>query len=540
MRVPPGSSLRPRLSVVVSRLGAVDASGEELDRLVAYSYLSVADRSSRAAYIAIMRIFTGTLLADLSADEVAERLADQGVALTADEVAGRLGQLAEWGDLAPSARTVRVASIAEYRRSRSRFQLTQLGEQVQRHVDEVLATADAAREVSREMLGLVEEGLTRLAGLAETPGGPEPRDALERVTTLFAQFGEFADSIRDFYTYLGQVLFRYDLDGAEYTGFKNLLLDYVESLTEDVAHHAPRIERALDRLEGHLPELLKRIDEADAGLSALAEAVPGTRVRRARGRELDDWHDLRAWFASDGTESSEVDQLREATRRALQALLANAKRMIRSGSGELSRRRDLLKLAKWFDEADDATAHDLAVSAFGLYPARHLGVPTDADRHVPTTVSWWGDTPVEVPVALRERGSRAPRGRTSGVEDHSAQKELLRSQAEAEAEARREAAAELRRLVPDAAGRLPDIRLSAHALRLLQELLGKALAGAGPAFDTLTGGDLDLDLRLHLRRGNGRGVTVHGFEGDLTLEGIVIALSTYDETAPPGLIGETG
>ncbi|MER7394898.1 DUF2397 family protein [Streptomyces sp. NPDC000151] len=102
-----------------------------------------------------------------------------------------------------------------------------MGERIQWDADEVLAGADAVREVSSELLALVERGLRELA---EKPGGVAPQDALERISTLFVQFTEFADSVRDFYAYLGQVLARYDLDGAEYQEFKELLLDYVQAI----------------------------------------------------------------------------------------------------------------------------------------------------------------------------------------------------------------------------------------------------------------------------------------------------------------------
>ncbi|GAA4670894.1 DUF2397 family protein [Streptomyces youssoufiensis] len=70
----------------------------------------------------------------------------------------------------------------------------------------------------------------------------EPQERLKRISTLyvrFAEFAEFADSVRDFYAYPGLVLARYDLDSAEYQGFKELLLDYVEAITEDVAFRTP-------------------------------------------------------------------------------------------------------------------------------------------------------------------------------------------------------------------------------------------------------------------------------------------------------------
>src|SRR5260370_10398057 len=131
---------------------------------------------------------------------------------------------------------------------------------------------EAAREVRWEMLGLVARGLRELDEAAQAPGGAEPHESLERISTLFAQFGQFADSVRDFYAYLGQVIFRYDLDSAEFTGFKDLLLDYAETITDDVAHFAPQIEQSLTRLWPGLPDILARIDDSDQGLRALQEA----------------------------------------------------------------------------------------------------------------------------------------------------------------------------------------------------------------------------------------------------------------------------
>jgi uncharacterized protein (TIGR02677 family) len=501
------------------------AASPDLDRLTAYTYLTVPDRAN---YLAIMRVFASTLLADLSAHDVAERLAGHP---SADTVAPKLDQLKNWGNLLPSSRPVKALSIREYHRVRSRYQLSQLGERIQRQADEVLATAEAAREVSREMLGLVARGLRELHVAAQMPGGIEPGEALERISTLFAQFGQFADSVRDFYAFLGQVIFRYDLDSAEFAGFKELLLDYAETITDDVAFYAPQIEQSLTGLWPRLPEILSRIDASDQGLQALRHA--DIEVQRSRGRDVDDWVSLRAWFFDDSGEGSQVSQLRDATLRALQALLANAKRMIRSSAGELSRRNDLLKLARWFDTTDDAAAHDVFVAAFGLYGARHLGVMPDADREVPATTSWWNGPVAPVPVALRERGSRATRGRAASAEDYAAQRERLRAEA-AEASGRQHAAAaELRA----ASSRLADVRLSAAATGLLLDLIAQCLAGAPPRFTEAAGTDEDLGVCLSLTRSPGGRTVIHGADGDFMLDGLALAIGTTG-AGRPDMAGE--
>lgn len=489
-----------------------EAIAPDLDRLTAYTYLTVPDRRT---YLAVMRIFTSTLLADLSAHDVAERLPGNP---SAEAIAGKLENLKTWGNLLPSSRPVKASSIREYHRVRSRFQLSPLGERVQRQADEVLASADAAREVSREMLGLVARGLQELHAQALLPGGADPGEALERISTLFAQFGQFADSVRDFYAFLGQVIFRYDLDSDEFSGFKELLLDYAETITDDVAFFTPQIEQSLLGLWPRLPTLLDRIDEVDKGLSALRRAE--IEIQRSRGRSLDDWLSLRAWFFDDAGEGSQVSQLRDATLRALQALLVNAKRMIRSATGEVSRRGDLLKLARWFDQADDATAHDVFAAAFGLYGARHLGVAPQEDDDLPATTSWWDGPVASVPVALRERGSRAPRGRAASAEDYAAQRERLRKEAAEAADRQRAAAAELR----VAATRLAEVRLSPAATGLLLDLIARSLAAAAPGFASVSGADGDLGINVTLTRKPNASTLVHGADGDFTLDGLSIAI----------------
>lgn len=91
----------------VEPLAPRDPDGE---RLTAYRYLV---EPARGDYIAIMRMFTATLLADMSAHEVADKLAQSGEDLPVETVAQRLEQLKQWGALLSSSRPVKAASVAE-------------------------------------------------------------------------------------------------------------------------------------------------------------------------------------------------------------------------------------------------------------------------------------------------------------------------------------------------------------------------------------------------------------------------------------------
>ena len=397
-----------------------------------YRYVT-ADNASD--YLAVMDLFTATLLTDLSAAEVHTSLVADGLDARVEEVEYLCRRLEEWGNVVRSVRDARVATVSEYLRSRSRYQVSKLGGRVHRDVGAILDASDGAREVARELLGGTATVLARIAKAIDTirnTGNSERVDVetlAADVTTVFLNQRAFSDSATDFYAFVQGRISRYDLAGDEFAAFKTMLLDYVELISADVSRHAPGIAATLERIEGGLDVLLPTLDT----LPGLAEA--GT--ERSPGRRREDWVDLTAWYTGRRGRSG-PDQLRGAADQALGQLLSNAKRMLAAAGTGVSRRADLLKLATWFDTADTATCHRLYDAAFGAYPARHAihGPDEDNGRAGPTT-SWWDDDPVDVPLSLRERGDRTARGRTSRIPDPGLIREQLIAQAHAEDERKR-------------------------------------------------------------------------------------------------------
>jgi hypothetical protein len=121
-------------------------------------------------YIAIMRLFSSALLADLSAGEAQPALERFGAQISVDDPENRCRQLEQGGNLVRSVRDARAATAAEWVRSRSRYQVSKLGGRVARQVDEVISPSDGAR-------GLL--GATDL----RTPGPSCRRSGLASVLT---------------------------------------------------------------------------------------------------------------------------------------------------------------------------------------------------------------------------------------------------------------------------------------------------------------------------------------------------------------------
>jgi uncharacterized protein (TIGR02677 family) len=484
-----------------------------------FRYLTVEES---ADYMAIMDLFSATLLTDLSAAEVSAQLADRQISLDRDTAEARCKQLLAWGNLLPSVRDAKVATVAEYIRSRSRYQVSKLGGRVHREAVAIMHATDGAREVARELLGQIVQSLDRILALLD-------RQELDRqelgrleidaealageVTTVFGNQRLFTDSVRDFYAYLAGVLSRYDLGGGEYAQFKELLLVYIDLITADVNRHAPAVAHRVELVLKFIDPLLDTLNTLP-GLTL----PDGTPVERAQGRSKTDWEELSYWYDTQG--ASGPQQLRAAASQALGQLITNAKRLLDSSGTGFSRRADFLRLARWFSAADDESAHRLYAAAFGIYPSRHLlfGAEEPDPRIGPTT-SWWDSDPVQVPLSLRERGDRAMRGRTSRVPDPTADRRRLTAEAEKEAEQRRAAAAELAM-----AGALDGATISPAARDLLLDLVADLLARHRAEVT-------DYDVGLRLRAVPGRVTVVHSPDGTTTFADLGLTVTGTAEWA---------
>jgi uncharacterized protein (TIGR02677 family) len=484
--------------------------------------LRYAVNEESAQYIAVMRIFTGGLsglLSDRSAAEVAAALTDEGIELDTDTTDTRLSYLVEHGNLARSPRETEARSLRDYLQNRARYQLTQRGELVHRQIEDLLGYSESAREVSSEMLGGIQAGLTALDRYDDDALAAVDPDLLAReIGTLFAQFERLVQSTREFYTYLTQVLSRFDLERGEFQAFKSALLDYLQRFVDEISRYMPQIADVLGRLTPRVPLLCER---ANAGQRLLD--LDGQAARRAQGLSPQDWQGLHVWFIGEAGRGSDADGVRRLAGQAMHSLLVNLRRIAASSEGEQSRYADLVRLARWFDSADDATAHALWASAFGLYPCRHLGFVADDDGNpVPPTISWWQAPAAEVPVMLRKQGQRKVAGGTGRREDFAATKSARLAERERAERRRRDALAEL----AGHSGDLDRVRLSDEAREVLLDLYARSLVDGDRADRSVELTDAGVLLRV--KATPGRDSVITSPTGRMRLVGRTLAIEPVE------------
>ncbi|MEP7161544.1 MAG: TIGR02677 family protein [Dermatophilaceae bacterium] len=487
--------------------------------------LRYAVNDEAASYLAIMRLFTAGMsgfLSDQSADEVTQRLADEGLTLDRDIVDQRLSYLVEHGNLARSPRETEARSVREYLSNRARYQLTPRGEFVHRHVEELLTHFDGAREVSSEMLPGMLAGIEELTrwcaqGLDDT----DPREVAARITTLFAQFEVLVTSTRQFYSYLTQVLTRFDLGRDEFVLFKGALIDYLQRFVDEISRHMPQLADWLAELEPSVARLCARADTGERLVG-----VDGTRARRATGLEPADWESLRTWFIGSPTRRSDADNVRRLATDAMRALLSNLRRIAAGADRQQSRYGDLVRLAAWFDGSPDDRAHELWTAAFGLYSARHLSFRADSESDpVPSRRSWWRSPAAEVPIGLRTYGGRQTGGRSGARVDYSAAKQTRLAE---RAEHERRLSEALRELVSNA-GPLREMKVSDQARSTFLDVYANALTRLGRPLTPGTTARAEVRvagaaLALEIRAEAGATVHVRSPAGVLTLRDLAIEL----------------
>lgn len=487
-----------------------------------FRYLNVEEWEE---YRLIISTFADTYFMEFSPEDVEARLQERGGGIPLGTIDKRLSKLCEWGNLCLSADSGTPSSIEDYYRRRNRYLITDAGQRVHSSVEGLLSTIDEVRDIS---VGRLRALLLALEALSHVDPHSEPPERLgEMVSAVFDPYDTFTQEITVFFASLNQWQRRYDLTQEEFSLFARVLIDYVTEKLEEIALQCRPIGDRLVDMEDAIPFI---VDRARFGLAERVDDAGMGRViavTRAAGARLDDWDNVRRWFISQPGVPSKMESARHQAIAAIQTLTRNLVRLSRRGMNASSRRHDWIRLATFLQAASASDASTLFNAACGLFPARHLGIPSeDASDPMTATTSWWDAPRADVPITLRTRGDVAVRGKASPMPDRHRETELVRMRRQV---TQRQHDAVDREVATSIGSESVDIHpLSAAGLARVEELVGRTLPQMTKDVATWTTHDRELECRLE--RTPGTHTELHSPDGTLTLWNLTLTI-THTATA---------
>lgn len=468
-------------------------------------------------YRAILSVFADTFFSEFSPTDVINALREMDVEINEAVVADRLESLRGWGNLSVSTSVGNPSSLDDYYKRRHRYLITRAGQEVYDIVEGILHRIDDVSDVQAGRLRDLHRALENLIVLCERGLDKVAGDAVvDAVRAVFDPHESFSTEITQFFASINQWQSRFDLDDDEITFFAEILVGYVSEQLVEIERVARPIAASLRTLTPYIDDVVLHSKTGLAARVSDAGLSDSVSVRPPAGSQRADWNHLMRWFGAGIDGQSRLDVLTRQALAAVRTLTGNLTRLSRVGAGVASRRRDFIKLARFIHAAtDNDQVQQLMAAAFGLTPARHLGMlAADADDPVASTTPWQRAPRAEVPISLRERGERTQRGAVSRVQSRAAERAQLRQRRQTERDAQTQTAAELLAAAGEQ-GRITEITVSVLALRRLRHLMGASSARRKPGQSLRRASDQD--LHCVVERVVGEQVRIHCPDGALTL-----------------------
>lgn len=469
--------------------------GRRLGGVAAFDYLN-STLQLAGTYRAIMGVFVSnseTFGISIPTDAVYARLQTGEVpheARSVEHLEGLLENLERWGNLSRTQDASLARTIEDLKRKRSLWRITEEGRLAEEAARRIEASMGASGALRSNLLAALEDGVTELAALAakELLSDADGRAADNLLRSVFGQAKELADSASAFIAELDDFLSTPEFTSDAFALAREVIVGYVGGFLTDLRRAAPVIAATIEQIRAADAErLIETASRSNPPPSLDPDVDPVTaEAARIRGR----WLGVAAWFVGGALERPRSRDLADRAADAITSLLRILARLNDARHRTISRSRDFVALARWFEGApDEATAHRIWHAAFGLVGARHFSQPYEDEDQVRVGASWWTHQPLAIDPRLRSFGRNDGRGRPTALEDTSAAQALLRARERERAERRARSIARFLAVGEVRLSTLPD--LTDGEFEVVTEALTTALATTREADGTYLTPSLD-------------------------------------------------
>lgn len=428
----------------------------QTDRLRLFAF---AGAESSLRYVALLRAFDRAREAHelvLGAEQVAGWLEDAG---PAEQLLPALDQLSAWGVLERSQDASHVRSLAEYRRRRSRYQLSEGGLRAWIAVRDVLDADPRPTELRRLAFASLVESLRSLAAAV---AADEAESVNRHLHALDREVAELAERSTRFSVGLASSLRAAEAEPEVFLAFKDRLIAHIDAFSSALQAWMPELAAGV-RAISDVPKMLRLATTAE-DTGALRDAAE-RHQHWARA-----WSGVEAWFLRSEAGPCRAEQLDLTATASIGELLSLLRRVAEARRSGVSRATQLESLAGWMGSAGDDDARALFQAVFLFQPTAWMRTFHDDVRLIEPGLSWTQATPEPISQTLRRHGRTAAGGRVAAVRDASLAEHGLRQRAADERAHRRSAGEAVLVAVSQERPLQPD------ELAVVLRLLGRALS----------------------------------------------------------------
>jgi uncharacterized protein (TIGR02677 family) len=413
---PPGAPWQRRTLAAVEQGEAIRGDGQ----LPVFSYVTVEKTTVYRVAIEAVAEMARVLTLQVRPEQIVSHLLAAGLDPELAREAGAdavLTKLVEWGNLDRMPDSAEPVRLREFDRRRFVYQMSRAGGLAHEAVAGFVAGLQQQVELSRARLESLEQGLRAVVTAAcALPSTAGTEAELDRVRALRMALDAVFDSGRvlgadatAFFTSMRRRQASWAVDEGAFRLYKAEVIRYIQDFVQELCDRHGTLGSLCTTVEGFGIERLVSLARAyDRAPDATAEDIA-----RDDAETLAQWAGLVNWIGTT------VDLIRHEAVDAVLRVENAAVRIAESLQPRVSRHRDWLQLARWFDdESLTPVCADLYRRAFGPGPWFHLGGDAGADEG--PRVPWRADRGMEEAVVRPAvQGTRGQGGRPGARADYS-------------------------------------------------------------------------------------------------------------------------
>jgi len=340
---------------------------------------------------------------------------------TWDQCRQDLDTLVEWGNLLPLQDSRKVATIADFKNKKFRYQLSEYTIEVERMVIKLENLSVEGASLEPTLLARLTKELSRLIEISSM----EASEVYGWWNAVINDFSRLNQNYQDYIRDLNGIRAEEMMKSREFLLFKDRLIEYLRTFVKTLQRNSGIIENHIKHVDSKVLEIIfRKVVEYDLSIPRIDTEVNAKDIdARIRGR----WKSLEEWFVEKSGRVNESERLLDRTNEIIRRITRYAAQISEMHNSGANRKEEYQKVSQAFAGCNDINeAHKLSSVIFGIESPMHIrGNFIRKTESINSGV--YEEEPFTVFIAPRIRNYREKSIRSS-IKEHHEEKERVRQQ----------------------------------------------------------------------------------------------------------------